>query len=332
MGKKPGPAFTAAQIPEADERSLGMSNLEFANHFARFVLAEFDRKLFTKKFYRELHNRFAHIAHHDIHGFYETWFTCSAERVAFLRHTLGIAEDGSRYFFPYDGTERAIQRWVREQRLLEHWSQRLAEEKRDRELRQLAALKAKYEPETPAEAPIVALAEPSPFPAAAAVLMAAPPPPTPAPEPIAATPAEPKAAPKGVTCRRCGQTWPRDPVLEVACPTCHAKIGAQCKRPSGHGAAEIHVERDLLAMETVPGYGKCPGVVTEAEATPAPTPPARPTAQAAHKGAPAPVQAPPPTPTPPAPVPAPTPAAPPARGRKGRGAAANSGQMTLPIF
>lgn len=51
-----------------------------------------------------------------------------------------------------------------------------------------------------------------------------------------------------VTCRRCGLTWPRDPAKEVPCPTCHAKAGAPCKRPSGHRAADVHAARDRAAM------------------------------------------------------------------------------------
>jgi len=31
------------------------------------------------------------------------------------------------------------------------------------------------------------------------------------------------------------------------CPSCHAKPGQKCKRPSGHEAAEMHAER--LALE-----------------------------------------------------------------------------------
>jgi len=73
-----------------------------------------------------------------------------------------------------------------------------------------------------------------------------------------APPAHPSAAPPGVTCLRCGQSWPRDPVLEVACPSCHAKVGSGCKRPSGHQAQHVHAARDLLALATVLGYGPCP--------------------------------------------------------------------------
>lgn len=50
-----------------------------------------------------------------------------------------------------------------------------------------------------------------------------------------------------VRCNACGQTWPRDPALEVPCPTCHAPVGGPCRRPSGHACA-LHADRDRLAM------------------------------------------------------------------------------------
>ena len=53
-----------------------------------------------------------------------------------------------------------------------------------------------------------------------------------------------------VKCQNCGQTWPRDPALEVPCPRCGAGIGQDCKRPSGHRvfAGGIHLSRDLAAL------------------------------------------------------------------------------------
>ncbi len=51
-----------------------------------------------------------------------------------------------------------------------------------------------------------------------------------------------------VSCLNCGETWERDPALEVACPTCQSPIGVQCKRPSEHGCT-IHASRDQLAMD-----------------------------------------------------------------------------------
>lgn len=54
---------------------------------------------------------------------------------------------------------------------------------------------------------------------------------------------------KLVSCSACGQKWPRHPALEVKCPRCFEPIGSPCKRPSGHGAQEIHVEREQLAVD-----------------------------------------------------------------------------------
>jgi predicted RNA-binding Zn-ribbon protein involved in translation (DUF1610 family) len=53
-----------------------------------------------------------------------------------------------------------------------------------------------------------------------------------------------------VQCSKCGQEWPRDPALEVTCPTCHAPVGVRCRRPSGHGGnfVSVHPARDREAM------------------------------------------------------------------------------------
>jgi hypothetical protein len=67
-------------------------------------------------------------------------------------------------------------------------------------------------------------------------------------------------------CRGCGQTWPRDPRLEVNCPRCGAAAGTSCRRPSGHAAAEIHVEREQLAIDRGFLSAPCP-------ASPHPSPP-----------------------------------------------------------
>jgi hypothetical protein len=63
-------------------------------------------------------------------------------------------------------------------------------------------------------------------------------------------------ADRGVQCKACGQTWPREPALEVLCPTCQAPIGRKCRRPSGYGC-DLHAERDREAMRRGI-YGPCP--------------------------------------------------------------------------
>lgn len=57
----------------------------------------------------------------------------------------------------------------------------------------------------------------------------------------------------------CRKTWPRDPALEVCCPTCAAARGQRCRRPSGHTLpfGDVHAARDLLAAGQG-HYGHCP--------------------------------------------------------------------------
>lgn len=70
----------------------------------------------------------------------------------------------------------------------------------------------------------------------------------------------------------CERTWDRDPVLEVACPSCSAVVGVKCRRPSGWTGNFVgsHKARDLLALEE--GYygecpsGRCPETPAEHEA------------------------------------------------------------------
>jgi hypothetical protein len=53
-----------------------------------------------------------------------------------------------------------------------------------------------------------------------------------------------------VCLKGCEREWPRDPILEVGCPVCHAPVGAKCRNPSGWtkwGDNAFHAERDIAA-------------------------------------------------------------------------------------
>jgi hypothetical protein len=52
------------------------------------------------------------------------------------------------------------------------------------------------------------------------------------------------------TCRSCGETWARDPRLEVPCPSCRVGVGARCVRPSGHTTfgGQPHEAREEAAI------------------------------------------------------------------------------------
>lgn len=57
---------------------------------------------------------------------------------------------------------------------------------------------------------------------------------------------------KGVPtfCSICSHEFSQDPIFEVACPTCKAKPGQYCIRPSGHSGpfVDFHAERDIVAL------------------------------------------------------------------------------------
>jgi hypothetical protein len=64
-----------------------------------------------------------------------------------------------------------------------------------------------------------------------------------------------------ISCNRgeCDREWPRDPVLEVECPTCGASVGRKCKRPSGHGGNFVHPHQSRDRAAVGAGhYGECP--------------------------------------------------------------------------
>ena len=50
-------------------------------------------------------------------------------------------------------------------------------------------------------------------------------------------------------CRHCSEAWEHHPVSLVTCPTCKACPGQSCKRPSGHNAAEFHIDRERAALD-----------------------------------------------------------------------------------
>lgn len=56
-----------------------------------------------------------------------------------------------------------------------------------------------------------------------------------------------------IRCAECGHEWtaPRDPALQVPCPDCSARVGAKCRKPSGHTAPHgwVHARRDVAALE-----------------------------------------------------------------------------------
>ncbi len=166
-------------------------NAAFANHLARFILSGFKESLFTKRFYNRLCNEFSCIAHYNKHGFWETFFTTTADQLRFLK-MLADPPLGA-----YDPIELVVGRWVRQEGLIARYAAQLAQETEARERLQLAALKQKYEEPAASEAPALVAATP-PLPPTPSFVVA-PPPPPPATRPRRSGPSRPTSAGQQLT-------------------------------------------------------------------------------------------------------------------------------------
>ena len=131
------PQFTPTQWDTAQDKAA------FAKQFIRFVQSEFAAKQFIDKFYRRLSNTFGHIANYNRGGFWETFFTTTADKVQFLEQTLQHPCYGDPAW-TYSDVERALQGWLRADSTLDRYRQRLAEETETAERAQLARLQQKY--------------------------------------------------------------------------------------------------------------------------------------------------------------------------------------------
>ena len=115
----------------------------FAATYKRFVLADFAEQQFTKSFYRRLSMMFGHIAHYDRDGFYNTWFTTTVDKLAFVQHAL-------REWYPGDpawtwsDVEDDLRRWLVESNIEAKYTVQLEQETESDERAQLARLTAKY--------------------------------------------------------------------------------------------------------------------------------------------------------------------------------------------
>jgi hypothetical protein len=116
---------------------------QFAKTFIRFAEADFPRRQFTKSFYHRLALTFGHIAHYDVFGFYDHFFTSTAGKVRFLRQTLQWPCYGDPAF-TYSDVERALQSWLAQNNVLAKYEQRLAEEREAAEKQELVRLQVKY--------------------------------------------------------------------------------------------------------------------------------------------------------------------------------------------
>jgi len=131
------PQFTPTQWDTAQDKAA------FAKQFVRFVQSDFAAQHSTDKFYRRLSNTFGHIANFNRGGFWDTFFTSTADKVQFLEQTRQHPCYGDPAW-TYSDVERALQAWLRAEGTLEQYRQRLAEETEAAERTELVRLQQKY--------------------------------------------------------------------------------------------------------------------------------------------------------------------------------------------
>lgn len=111
-------AKTAVFTPEQftnSEHYDAKRKADWSNRLIHFFKNGFKPGLFTQSVYDLLHLHFGHIAHGNIQGFYETWFSNPHRQVAFIKHML----DHQPRSPSFADVEQAIQRWLTENNILD---------------------------------------------------------------------------------------------------------------------------------------------------------------------------------------------------------------------
>jgi hypothetical protein len=130
--------YTATQFVTAEDKA------KFVEHFIKFVEKDFPQNLFTKKFYSRLSNTFGHIAHYNQFGFWEEFFTTTADKVRFIEMTLNSPCYGDPAY-TFSDAEREIQYRMIGSGILAHYKAQYENELCNAEYNEYQRLKEKFE-------------------------------------------------------------------------------------------------------------------------------------------------------------------------------------------
>jgi len=98
--------FTPSKFSTAEQKAI------FGNQLLAFVAAGFPEKKFTNALYERLSNCFGFIAHMNRNGFFETFFTCIADKLRFIQALANAPRYGDPAY-TFSDVERAIGEVVR---------------------------------------------------------------------------------------------------------------------------------------------------------------------------------------------------------------------------
>jgi hypothetical protein len=132
--------FTATKFVTAKEKA------KIANNLTRFILSGFKQCSFSQAIYTHLSNMFGHIAHYNINGFYETWFSSPQERCKWAEYVLrgGMYGCVGSPAHTRSDVEKALMAWMRDNHIAEQLEAIYRAEVEARELTLLRSLQAKY--------------------------------------------------------------------------------------------------------------------------------------------------------------------------------------------
>ena len=137
----------------ATQWSTEKDKADFGNSVLHFIESGFKQSLFTRKFYERLSNTFGHIAHYNLTGFWDEWFTTEADRVRFLENLLHWPCYGDPKF-TFSDVERALRCEVVTRDYLFRYRAIADAALRSKEVAMLEKLEAKYRAPTSVEASI----------------------------------------------------------------------------------------------------------------------------------------------------------------------------------
>jgi hypothetical protein len=131
--------FTPTQWATAEEKA------KIANRLTRFILGGFQQASFTKAMYQRLSNMFGHIAHYNINGFYEVWFSEIKACRDWAEHITGNWLSGmGDPRFSWSDVEKALIQWVKDKQIAEQLDELYRFDMEQNELALLNVLQRKY--------------------------------------------------------------------------------------------------------------------------------------------------------------------------------------------
>jgi len=131
--------FTPTQWTTAEEKA------KIANKLTRFILGGFQQASFARAMYHRLSNMFGHIAHYNLNGFYEVWFSDIKSCRDWVEHITGSWFSGvGDPRFTWSDVEKVLIQWVKDNQIAEQLDELYRLDMEQKELALLNALQQKY--------------------------------------------------------------------------------------------------------------------------------------------------------------------------------------------